>query len=178
MKTPLRFIPLAIGCLSATAAAQAPSSPVADALRSTNQRAAKNLVAAAEEMPAGKYGFKPTAAQMTFGDVIAHLSGGNDYLCSSISGVPAPKRAEITGKAPKPELVSRLKESFQFCESSLAKVNDSGLSEEVPFFGGRKVSRSAMMFAAAEDWADHYSQLAIYLRLNGLLPPTAKQKEE
>jgi hypothetical protein len=178
MKTSLCFIPLAIGCLAATAAAQAPSSPVADALRSTSQRAAKNLVAAAEEMPAGKYGFKPTPAQMTFGDVIAHLSGGNDYLCSSISGEKAPKRAEITGKAAKPELISRLKQSFQFCDSALAKVNDSGLSEEVPFFGGRKVSRSKMMFAAAEDWADHYSQLAIYLRINGLLPPTAKQKEE
>ena len=35
-----------------------------------------------------------------------------------------------------------------------------------------------MMLAAAEDWADHYSQLAIYLRLNGLLPPTAKHKQE
>ena len=33
------------------------------------------------------------------------------------------------------------------------------------------------LIAAAEDWADHYSQLAIYLRLNGLLPPTAKKKE-
>ena len=45
----------------------------------------------------------------------------------------------------------------------------------MPFFGNREVSRAEMMFAAAEDWADHYSQLAIYLRLNGLLPPTAKK---
>ncbi len=28
------------------------------------------------------------------------------------------------------------------------------------------------------DWADHYSQVAIYLRLNGLLPPTAKAHAE
>jgi len=34
------------------------------------------------------------------------------------------------------------------------------------------------MFAAAEDWADHYSQLANYLRLNNLLPPTARGKQE
>jgi DinB superfamily len=169
---------LAFCCLTGTARAQDPSGPVSDALRSTAKRAQKNLVAAAEEMPAAKYGFKPTPAQMSVGDIVAHLSGGNDYLCSSISGVQAPKRAEISGKASKAQLVSRLKESFQFCDSSLAGVGDSGLSEEVPFFGGRKISRAGMMFAAAQDWADHYSQLANYLRLNQLLPPTAKQKED
>lgn len=150
---------------------------VAEALRSIAQRSGRDLVEAAEEMPPEKYGFKPTPAQMTVGDIIAHLSGGNDYLCSSISGEPAPKRAELTGKAPKAQLVSRLKESFQFCDSALAKLDDSGLSDEVPFFGGRKISRAGMMFAAAQDWADHYSQLANYLRLNRLLPPTAKRKE-
>jgi len=176
MKRPLLLIPLAICSLTATAAAQG-AAPVSDALRSTAKRAGTNLIAAAEEMPGGKYGFKPTPAQMSFGDVIAHLSGGNDFLCSSISGVTAPKRSEIKGGAPKAKLVSALRESFQFCESALGKVNDSGLSQKVPFFGNREVSRAEMMFAAGEDWADHYSQLAIYLRLNGLLPPTAKQKE-
>jgi DinB family protein len=178
MKTPLLLIPLAICCLTAPAAAQDASAPVSDALRSTAKRAGTNLVAAAEEMPAGKYGYKPTPAQMSFGDVIAHLSGGNYFLCSSVAGVDAPKRAEITGKAPRAQLVSALRESFQFCESALVKVNDSGLSQKVPFFGNREVSRAEMMFAAAEDWADHYSQLANYLRLNKLLPPTAKQKQE
>ena len=176
MKPSLQLIPLAICCLTATAVAQE-AAPVSDALRSTAKRAGTNLVAAAEEMPAGKYGFKPTPAQMSFGDVIAHLSGGNDFLCSSIAGVDAPKRPELKGGAPKAKLVSGLRESFQFCESALAKVNDSGLGQKVPFFGNREVSRAEMMLAAAEDWADHYSQLAIYLRLNKLLPPTAKKKE-
>ena len=177
MKTTLALIPLAICYLTATAVAQ-DAAPVSDALRSISKRQGTNLVAAAEEMPAGKYGFKPTPAQMSFGDVIAHLTGGNYFLCSSISGTAAPKRPELKGGAPKAKLVSGLRESFQFCESALAKVNDSGLSQKVPFFGNREVSRAEMMFAAAEDWADHYSQLAIYLRLNGLLPPTAKHKQE
>jgi hypothetical protein len=175
MKTPLALVALAICCLAGTVAAQNASAPVSDALRSTAKRAGTNLVAAAEEMPAGKYGYKPTPAQMSFGDVIAHLSGGNYFLCSSVAGVDAPKQAEITGTAPKAQLVGALKESFQFCDSSLGKVNDSGLSQKVPFFGNREVSRAEMMFAAAEDWADHYSQLANYLRLNKLLPPTAKK---
>jgi len=175
MKTPLYLTALAIGCLTATAAAQARATPVSDALRSIEQRSAKNLVAAIEEMPAGKFGFKPTPAQMSVADIAAHLTEGNDYLCSKIGGVEAPKRAELPKGASKEQLVARLKETFAFCESALAKVNDSDLSAKVPFFGGREVTRAQAMFVTAEDWADHYSQLATYLRLNGLLPPTAKR---
>ena len=116
MKIPLQLTALALGCLTATAAAQAPATPVSDALRSNAQRAAKNLVAAAEEMPAPKYGFKPTPAQMSVGDIVGHLAEGNDFLCSTIGGVPAPKRAELAAGAPKEALVGRLRETFQFCE--------------------------------------------------------------
>jgi hypothetical protein len=114
---------------------------------------------------------------MSFGKVIAHLSGGNDFLCSAITGAEAPKRPQLTETAPKDKLVARLRETFQFCETALAKVDDSDLTGKVSFFGEGKVSRAEAMFAAAEDWADHYSQLAIYLRLNGMLPPTAKRAQ-
>jgi uncharacterized damage-inducible protein DinB len=170
---------LALTVFGSLAAAQsAGGSPVADAFRKTEQRAQRNLVAAAEAMPAGKYGFKPTPAQMTFGDVIHHLSGGNDFFCSKIAGVDAPKRTDLGKTAKKEALVGRLKETFQFCDTALGKLDDSKLDGKVPFFGGRDISRAEAIVAAAEDWGDHYSQLAIYLRLNGQLPPTAKQKEE
>ena len=171
------MVSLAICCLGCKAAAQG-ASPVADALRTTAKRAGTNLLAAADEMPAGKYGFKPTPAQMSFGDVLVHLSGGNDFLCSTIAGTTAPKRSDIKVEAGKEKLVSRLREAFQFCESALARLDDSKLTRKVPWFGDHQVTQAYAMLAAAEDWADHYSQLAIYLRLNGLLPPTAKQKEE
>jgi hypothetical protein len=180
MRTPLSFIlvSLAVCCLSSTGAGQAPASPVADALRSRVQRAGRNLVAAAEEMPAAKYGFKPTAAQMSFGEVIAHVAAGGDGLCSSIGGVPAPKRADVAPGAPKERLVSRLRETFRFCESALAQVDDSKLGGKVPYFAAGDVSRADAMFAAAEELAGHYSQLAVYLRLNGLTPPTARRGQE
>jgi uncharacterized damage-inducible protein DinB len=168
----------ALAAIASTAAAQDSGAPVADAFRKNAQRAERNLVAAAEAMPAGKYGFKPTPAQMSFGDVIHHLSQGNDFFCSKIGGVDAPKRTDLPKTAAKNALVSRLKETFQFCDTALEKLDDSKLGGKVPFFGGREITRAAAIVAAAEDWGDHYSQLAIYLRLNGLLPPTAKQKEE
>ena len=111
---------------------------------------------------------------MSFGDVIGHMSAGNDALCSSIGGVAPPKRSAIAAGAQKGKLVARLRETFQFCQSALAKVNDSRLGEKVAYFGD-DASRGQVMVAAAEEWAGHYSQLAVYLRLNGLVPPTAKR---
>lgn len=175
MHTPVLLITLAAWSFAATGAAQDPVTPVSEAVRSAAARAATNFIAAAEEMPAGRYGFKPTPAQMSFGDVIGHMGAGNDALCSSIGGVAAPKRSAVAAGAPKEKLVARLRETFQFCESALANVNDSRLGEKVPYFGDREVSRAGVMVAAAEEWAGHYSQLAVYLRLNGLLPPTANR---
>ena len=180
MNTPLQFLAVAAVAAwapAATGAAQDSGTPVSQALRSAAGRAGSNFIAAAEEMPAGKYGFKPTPAQMSFGDVIAHMAAGNDALCSSIGGVAVPKRSAVAAGAPKENLVARLRETFQFCESALAKVNDSRLEEKVPYFSGPAVSRAEVMVAAAEEWAGHYSQLAVYLRLNGLLPPTAKRPD-
>jgi len=162
------------GLLPVALAGQA-ASPVADGFRRRAANAEKNLVAAAEIMPAEKYGFKPTPAQMTFGDVVLHLAEGNDYFCGIIGGTKAPERAKIDSTASKDKMVARLKETFQFCDSALAKVDDSKLGEELPFFGGSKATRAFIMFIASDDWMDHYSQSAIYLRLNGLLPPTAKK---
>lgn len=175
MKLTAPLVALAMSTAAGTVTAQSATAPVADALRSIGTRAAKNLVAAAEEMPAAKYGFKPTPAQLSFGEVIGHLAGGNDFLCSKIGGIAAPKHPELSKGAPKDTLVARLRASFDFCRSALAKVDDGRLTEKLPFFGNTQLTRAEAMFATAEDWADHYSQLAIYLRLSGLLPPTAKK---
>ena len=176
MGLPLRFIVVAIWSSTSTLEGQEPTSPVSGAVRSAAGRAASNFIGAAEEMPADKYGFRPTPAQMSFGDVIAHMSAGNDALCSSIGGVAAPKRSEVGAGASKEKLLARLRETFQFCEAALARVDDSSLGGQVPYFGDREISRAQAMVGAAEEWAGHYSQLAVYLRLNGLMPPTAKPR--
>ena len=150
------------------------AAPVAQAFRENVQQEAKNLIASAELMPADKYAFKPTPAQMSFGDIVVHLAGGNDYLCGGIGGMKPPTRTKIAATDSKDALVARLKETFQFCDQALASLDDSKLAEPVDFFG-RKMTRAAVMTLTTGDFADHYSQAAIYLRLNGLLPPTAKK---
>jgi hypothetical protein len=175
MRPTLPSLFLAVCALPVTLAAQA-RNPVSDGFRYIEQRQAKNIVAAAEEMPAEKYGFKPTDAQMTFGDVVAHLiADGNDYLCGAATGRKAPEHAAYTGTDPKEKLVAGLKDSFQACETAAAPMQDAQLSDSTDWFTGRKVTRALATLVTVADWEDHYSQMAIYLRLNGLLPPTAKK---
>lgn len=157
--------------------AQAPkasSSPVADATRSWLQREGRNLTAAAEEMPADKYDFHPTPEQMTFAHLMLHVAGSNRSLCAGIAGEPAPKESAVTEKDGKEKLVADVKASFDYCAAALAKVDDSKLGEDVPRLHR---NRAALMMALAADLADHYGAAAMYLRLNGLLPPTAKPKK-
>ena len=177
MRVRVLFATVAVAMVPGLVAAQSSSSPVADAFRDNASRIGKNLIAAAETMPADKYSFKPTPAQMSFGQIVVHLSEGNDYLCGAIGGEKAPTRSKIAATDSKEALIARLKETFAFCDQALAKLDDSKLSEQLPFFGGHTRSRAAIMTVTTGDWADHYSQSAIYLRMNGELPPTAKGKQ-
>lgn len=172
----MRFISsvfvLAAAFLPAIAGAQ--PSPASDAYRHTMSRLGKNLVASAEEMPADKYAYKPTAAQMTFGEVVLHVAGDNDEACAPVGDMKAPSRPTLAPTDDKAKLIARLRDSFALCEQAAAHLNDSGLNGQVSAFGVQW-TRAGLMAERMEDWSDHYSQMAIYLRLNGLLPPTARR---
>jgi hypothetical protein len=159
----------------APAVAAAQGAPLAQAFRENATSVGKNLIAAAEVMPADKYAYKPTAPQMTFGDIVVHLIQGNDFLCGAIGGMKAPTRTKIVATDDKAALVARLRETFQFCDQAFVALDDSKLTEQLPMFGGKTQSRAAVEILTVGDWADHYSQMANYLRLNNLLPPTAKK---
>ena len=168
------FAVLLIAGLPALGLAQS-KAPVAEAFRDHAKRMGRILVAAAEEMPADKYGYKPTPAQMSFGQVVLHVARDNDEACLPIGGAKAPERAKLSPTDDKAKLVARLRESFDSCNQAVANLDDSNLGGELSAFD-YKWTRAALMIERADDWADHYSQFAIYLRLNGHLPPTAKQQ--
>jgi hypothetical protein len=140
-------------------------------------RNAKNIVAAAEEMPEDKYSFKPTPDQITFGQIVSHLASSNGGLCAILSGNPAPAETKVPGTAPKADLVAALKASFTFCDATMDKLKDAQLGDQVTFFRGAKVPRARALIEITGDLEDHYSQMAGYLRLSGLLPPSAQPRK-
>jgi uncharacterized damage-inducible protein DinB len=149
------------------------SNPVSGAVKTQLPRFSKNMVAAAEAMPAEKFNFKPTPEMNSFAHLVMHIAQSNNGLCSKISDTPAPE-AKLADTDPKDKLVAGLKASFDYCASALEKVDDSKLGDQMMLFGNRPFSRAAVLIILSDDWYDHYGAQATYLRLNGILPPTAQ----
>lgn len=159
-------------CAAQDAAPAGPvANPVTTMVKSQLTRYEKNMVGAAELMPAEKYNFKPTPEMNTFGHMVMHIAQSNNFLCSKISGQAAPE-LKIEDTDGKDKLVAALKGSFEFCTAALAGVDDSKLSDPMTVFN-RQTSRAGLLITLSDDWYDHYSAQAVYLRLNGILPPTA-----
>jgi hypothetical protein len=150
--------------------------PVTDTVREILPRQQKSLIAAVEEMPADKFGYSPTPPQMTFGHLVLHMTMSNIELCSKAGSMtPPPMRS--APETDKERLLAGLTKSFLFCEAAMNKVDDARLGESVELYGGRQATVAFTLFALTSDWADHYSAAAMYLRLNGLLPPSAQPKK-
>jgi uncharacterized damage-inducible protein DinB len=154
--------------------AEATANPVVWSTKTLYQRDAKNMIAAAEEMPADKYSYHPTPDQWTFGKLVSHVAQSNGGLCGALSGTTAPEALHVSETASKADLVAALKASFDFCGPVLDGLTDAKLGETIKVFH-RTMPRAMALVLLPADLADHYSQMAGYLRLNGMLPPSAQK---
>jgi hypothetical protein len=177
----LAFAQSATPTAKTPAAPAAPSGPtkdpVATSLRMLVQRSQNNTVGAIEAMPADKFSYKPTPDQVPFSHLVVHVIGFNNSFCAKAADVPAPKADEPKESDSKDQLVAALKASYSFCSDALSKMDDSKLGDSIELFAGRQAPRAMAALILASGWADHYGSAAMYLRLNGILPPTAQPKK-
>ena len=178
---------LALALPMSLAAQQPPATPAANpvttAFRGRTMSLQRNLAQAFDSIPEAKFSYKPTPAQLSIGFIAQHLASDNYLFCNNFGAMKATVPAtdtttadSVKAKWPKDELVSKLKASFTFCEQAFAQLDDSKLGDQVTLtFNGnsRNTTRANMVLGHALDMADHYSQLANYMRLNNILPPTA-----
>ncbi len=151
------------------------ANPVTTMVKSQLPRFQKNMVGAAELMPPDKYSFKATPESTTFAHMVLHSLQANNGLCAKISGATAAE-VKLTETDTKDKLVAALKDSFEFCSTSLANVDDSKLSDPMTA-GPFQTSRAGALILLSDEWFDHYAALATNLRLNGILPPSAQPKK-
>ena len=160
-----------------------PANPITASFRARIMNLHRNVGQALDSIPEAKFSYKPTPAQMSIGNIAQHVANDNYFFCETFGPMKGTRPAEETATAdsvkatwPKAKLVASLKESFAFCDKALDQVDDKKLADQISItFGGnsRTVTRSGMVLLHALDLADHYSQLANYMRLNNILPPTA-----
>src|SRR5437016_13378883 len=104
-------------------AQQAAPGPVTTAFRTDAERLARNLVAAADDMPPAKYQFKPTPAQMSVAEVVLHLAGDSEFGCASLGGTKVPSEPKLTPADSVPKLVARLTPFCALSATQIAKLN-------------------------------------------------------
>jgi hypothetical protein len=160
-----------------------PANPITAAFRTRTAGLHRNIAQAFDSIPEAKFSYKPTPAQLSIGYIAQHLVSDNYFFCNNFGAMKGAQSAadtttadSVKAKWPKDTLVTKLKASFKFCDDAIGQVDDAKLAEQITMtFGGqsRQTARANMVLGHALDLADHYSQLANYMRLNNMLPPTA-----
>jgi uncharacterized damage-inducible protein DinB len=184
------FTLMMCGVLGLTITAVAHAQQPKDAPRTVTQvldGAAKGMehefVPAAEAMPEDKYGFAPTEGEFknvrTFGQQVKHVAAVNYELAAAILQESQP--ADINGEAgpasvtSKADILNYLKESFRYAHKAVATINQGNEAETVKSpFGEGKVSRLGLACSISWHGYDHYGQMAVYLRMNGIVPPASR----
>ncbi|MDB4914535.1 MAG: DinB-like domain protein [Gemmatimonadetes bacterium] len=160
-----------------------PVNPITTVFRTRTLTLQRNLAQAFDSIPASRFTYRPTPAQLTIGYIAQHLATDNYLFCNNFGAMKATIAAKDTSTAdsvkamwPRDTLIAKVKASFDFCEAAFAQLDDAKMADQVSMtFGGttRTVTRVSMVLGHALDMADHYSQLSNYMRLNNILPPTA-----
>jgi uncharacterized damage-inducible protein DinB len=142
---------------------------------------AQSFIGLAEAMPAEKFGFKPTDGEFkearTFGEQVKHVACANFGFFSEIEKKEPPAKCDAGGPNPattKAEIMAYLRESFAYAQRVLAAMTSANALEPAGGPYGGKSTRLGLTTLAVWHASDHYGQLVIYLRMNGIVPPASR----
>jgi uncharacterized damage-inducible protein DinB len=143
------------------------------------------LVPLAEAMPADKYNFAPSHGEFkgvrTFGQQVSHIAAVMYAVSASVLGEKNPSESGEGENGPaslktKDEIVKYLKDAVAYSHKAMRTLTDSNLSEMVQSaFGDEKVPRISMATVTVWHTFDHYGQMAVYARMNGIVPPASRR---
>jgi hypothetical protein len=145
----------------------------------------RNIETAAEAMPADKYGFAPTDGEFrgvrTFGRQVKHLAATNYILAAAALGRDPPAGAgDESGPdsvVAKEEVLRYLHGSFVALGGAIAAIGGPPAavrSSPISPLQGTSATRSALVVEALIHAFDHYGQMVVYLRMNGVVPPASR----
>src|SRR5580692_9942255 len=139
----------------------------------------KELIAIAEDLPEDKYDYKPNPDSRTFVAQQLHVCASMYYFTDPAQGKKPhlpddPKRDDLQTKA---QIVAFVKKCVQDGADVIKTKGDKGLSESVAAGGPRLTRVSDLAYGLIEHSGEHYGQLVVYYRANGLVPPESRPKK-
>jgi uncharacterized damage-inducible protein DinB len=141
------------------------------------------FVPAAEAMPEDKYTYAPTGGEFkgvrSFAQQVKHVAAVNYLVAADMLGEKPP--VELGGESgpdsikTKADIVKFLKDSFAYAHKAVAATNETNQVEAIKSpFGEGTTTRLAMATLIVGHCFDHYGQMVVYLRSNGIVPPASR----
>lgn len=186
MKRVIAIAVLALGCVG-IAIAQAPTAAAPNLTSVLDRQISgpeREFVSLAEAMPNDKFNFAPTQGEFkgvrTFAQQVKHVAATNYELAAAILGEKPPADAQgengpdrLKSKA---EIIDYLKASFTQLHKALASINEKNATEPIPSpYGPNKTTRMGLAVMDVGHIFDHYGQLVVYGRMNGIIPPASRR---
>jgi uncharacterized damage-inducible protein DinB len=125
----------------------------------------------AEIIPEDKYDFKPTPAVRSFRENLVHLIGENYLFFSRVAGEAPPDNARFAALKSRDEILKELRASYDYGAKVWAGLTEEKALELVEGRNNQRVQRWSPILVAIQDNMNHYGNLVVYVRLNGLVPP-------
>ncbi len=146
------------------------------------------LVPAAEAMPEDKYDFAPSQGEFkgvrTFAQQVKHVAAVNYMVAAAILEEKVPVDIGSGEKGPdsvktKAEAVKFLKDSFAYAHKAMDAVKAENATVWIKSpFGDGQTTRLAMSTVVVAHCFDHYGQMVVYLRMNGIIPPASRPQQK
>ncbi len=142
----------------------------------------RQFVPLVEAIPEDKLGFAPTAGEFkgvkTFSQQVLHTTAFQFQMAAVLLGEKCPVETGgddgPTNLKTKAEVVKYAKDSFAYLRKALAGLNDKNVMEEVKTSFGSRTRLSIALMLLGHGF-DHYGQMVVYLRMNGLIPPASRK---
>jgi hypothetical protein len=157
--------------------------PMADAVAQTFTMIEWSFVGLADAMPAEQYGFKPRNGEFTgartFGEQVKHVACSNFAFFSEIEKKEPPPSCATGGPSPaktKAEITAYLRQSFSYAQRVLRTITAANALEAAGGPYGGESTRIGLAILAVWHASDHYGQLVLYLRMNGIVPPASRPR--
>jgi uncharacterized damage-inducible protein DinB len=184
MKTALHgliSIVLLLGAVRAIAQQNpSPSKTIPDSINYTWKMVESDFTSLAEAMPEEKWSFKPTQGAFTdvrtFAEQVKHVACANEAWAKKLRGEAPPDHCDTGGPSPaktKAEILAYLHESFVMMDSEIGKSKLDNLMAPMkgPYAGDNRLE---VLNSALWHISDHYGQLVVYVRMNGIVPPASR----
>jgi hypothetical protein len=181
MKKTIAVLISAAACLWA---ADPPAMTVARLYDAQLKTTEGEFVSLAEAMPEGKYSFKPSngdfAKVRTFAEQVKHVATVNYMVSSVVLGEKPPRDLGKGENGPddiqgKQAVVQFLKDSFAYAHKAMLSLTDKNQFDMLtPPWGSEKAARAGMANVTVWHPFDHYGQMVVYARMNGVVPPASR----